>query len=49
MRKKAILACEICKQRNYTTSKNTQTQTERIAVKKYCGTCKKHTIHRETK
>jgi large subunit ribosomal protein L33 len=49
MRKKVILACEICHQRNYSTSKNATNQSERLEVKKFCGRCNEHTIHRETK
>ncbi|MFC4620227.1 50S ribosomal protein L33 [Camelliibacillus cellulosilyticus] len=49
MRKKVILACSECHERNYTSTKNVQKQTERLAVKKFCGRCNKHTIHLETK
>lgn len=49
MRTKVILVCEECLGRNYTTSKNPQKNTERIELKKYCKTCNKYTIHKETK
>jgi large subunit ribosomal protein L33 len=49
MRTKVILVCEECLSRNYTTSKNPQKNTERIELKKYCKTCNKYTIHKETK
>ena len=49
MRTKVILVCEECLSRNYTTSKNPQKNTERIELKKYCKTCNKYTIHKETR
>ena len=49
MREKIILICEECLSRNYTTTKNKKTQTERIEIKKYCPRCCKHTVHKETK
>ena len=49
MRTKVILVCEECLGRNYTTSKNPQKNTERIELKKYCKTCNKYTIHKETR
>jgi large subunit ribosomal protein L33 len=49
MRDLAILACEECKHRNYTTRKNKRTHSDRLTYKKYCRFCKKHTPHRETR
>lgn len=49
MADKVKLACEVCKQRNYDTSKNKKNTTDRIELKKFCKFCGKHTIHRETK
>jgi large subunit ribosomal protein L33 len=43
------LACEECRRRNYTTTKNRRTTTDRLELKKYCRFCSKHTLHRETK
>lgn len=43
------MACTECKRRNYTTTKNKKTQTDRMEFKKYCPFCKKHTNHKETK
>jgi large subunit ribosomal protein L33 len=43
------LACSDCKQRNYTTSKNKKTMTNRMELKKYCPFCKHHTMHKENK
>ena len=47
--KMVVLACEECKERNYTTTKNKKTNKERMELNKYCPKCKKHTAHKETK
>ena len=44
-----VLACEDCKERNYTTVKNKKNIKERLELSTYCPTCKKHTNHKETK
>ncbi len=44
-----VLACEECKRRNYTTTKNRRTHSERVTFKKYCPFDRKHTPHRETR
>lgn len=44
-----VLACEDCKERNYTTTKNKKNIKERLELSKYCPKCKKHTAHKETK
>jgi large subunit ribosomal protein L33 len=49
MRVTVTLACTDCKQRNYTTTKNKKNTANRLELKKYCPTCKHHTLHRETK
>jgi large subunit ribosomal protein L33 len=43
------LACQDCKRRNYTTTKNKRTTTERVELKKFCAAERKHTVHREIK
>jgi large subunit ribosomal protein L33 len=43
------LACTECKNRNYSTTKNRKTMTERLEIKKFCRTCGKHVMHKETK
>ena len=43
------LACDECKERNYTTEKNRRNDPGRIELKKHCSRCRKHTLHRETK
>ena len=49
MRDLAILACTECKNRNYTTTRNKKTTTERLEKVKFCPTCHKRTSHKETK
>ena len=44
-----VLACEDCKERNYTTTKNKKNIKVRLELSKYCPKCKKHTNHKETK
>ena len=45
----AILACTECKRRNYTTTRNKRTMTERIEKVKYCPFDRKRTVHKEVK
>jgi len=49
LRDRVTMACTKCKQRNYTTSKNKNHNSERIELKKYCKFCKEHTLHKETR
>ena len=49
MREIITLACGECKRRNYSTTKNKRTTTDRLELSKYCRWCRKHTAHRETK
>ena len=49
MRDIITLACSECKERNYTTTRNKKTMTERLELKKFCPSCRKHTPHKETK
>ncbi len=49
MREIISLACGDCKRRNYSTTKNKRTMTERLQLKKYCRFCRKHTVHKEVK
>ncbi|MBI4126811.1 MAG: 50S ribosomal protein L33 [Deltaproteobacteria bacterium] len=43
------LECGACKRRNYSTTKNKTKTPDRLAIKKYCPFCRKHTEHKETK
>ncbi|MCB5259213.1 MAG: 50S ribosomal protein L33 [Candidatus Cloacimonetes bacterium] len=47
MRDIIILACEECKNRNYTTTRNKRKHPNRMELKKYCPTCRKHTNHKQ--
>ena len=49
MRDLISLACDGCKRRNYTTTKNKKKQTEKFSIKKFCPSCRTHTLHREGK
>ena len=49
MRVVVTLACETCKGRNYTSTKNKQKTPDRLGKKKFCPTCNSHTPHKETK
>ena len=39
MRDLITLNCESCKRKNYTTSKNKKTMTEKLSLKKFCPAC----------
>lgn len=43
------LACNQCRERTYTTTKNRKNDPQRLELKKYCPRCHAHTVHRETK
>ena len=43
------LQCGDCKRRNYTSTKNKKTNTEKLERAKYCRFCRKHTVHKEGK
>ena len=43
------MECTECKNRNYSTTKNKTTTPDRLAIKKFCKHCRKHTSHKETK
>ncbi len=49
MRSIVTLECTVCKNRNYSTTKNKRTTTEKLQFKKYCKHDRKHTLHKETK
>ncbi|MGL4346189.1 MAG: 50S ribosomal protein L33 [Cellulosilyticaceae bacterium] len=49
MRVQITLACEDCKRRNYTMTKDKKKHPDRMETKKYCKFCKTHTAHKETK
>ena len=49
MRDIIALACNECKRRNYSTTKNRRKSSERLELSKYCRSCRKHTPHKESK
>ena len=49
MQETISLACTECKRRNYTSTKNKKTNTEKLERSKYCRFCRKHTMHKEGK
>jgi large subunit ribosomal protein L33 len=49
MREIVTLQCGQCKDRNYSTTKNKKTTTERLEFNKFCRKCRKHTPHKEVK
>jgi large subunit ribosomal protein L33 len=48
-REMVTLQCSICKERNYTTTKNRKTTTDRLEFSKFCPRCRKHQPHKEIK
>jgi large subunit ribosomal protein L33 len=46
-RTRVALVCEECGARNYQTTK--ARNQERLTLKKFCPTCNRHTVHKESK
>ena len=42
------LVCTECQSRNYRTTRRKE-QVGQLELKKFCRTCKRHTVHKETK
>ena len=49
VREKIHLACQECKRRNYTLTKNKKLHSGKIELTKYCPWERKHTKHKEGK
>ncbi len=49
MRDQITIACEACKRRNYTTTKNKRKHPDRVTFRKFCPFCRTHTAHKETR
>lgn len=49
MRELILLSCGDCKRKNYSQTKNKKLHPDKLAVKKFCNSCRKHTEHKETK
>jgi large subunit ribosomal protein L33 len=43
------LACKKCKERNYVTSRNKKQVTEKLALTKFCKSCRTNEEHKEYK
>jgi large subunit ribosomal protein L33 len=41
--------CDQCKRKNYTSSKNKKRTTDKLSLRKFCPSCRTHTLHKETK
>ena len=48
-RDKIQLICQECKRKNYSTTKNKRTTPDKLELKKYCPSCRSHTVHKEGK
>jgi large subunit ribosomal protein L33 len=49
MRDEIVLACDQCKRKNYRASRNKKLSAEKLTTKKYCPSCRSHTLHKEGK
>ncbi len=49
MRDIITLACEQCKERNYTTTRNKKKTPGKLEIKKFCSRCRAHTLHKQVK
>ncbi|MBU1998235.1 MAG: 50S ribosomal protein L33 [Candidatus Omnitrophota bacterium] len=49
MREIITLECTVCKNRNYSQTKNKKLHQEKLELKKFCKHCRKHTLHKEVK
>lgn len=49
MRDIIILECTVCKNRNYTTTRNKRKNPGKLELKKFCPNCRKHTTHKQNK
>ena len=39
------LECQVCRERNYSSTKNKRANAEKLKLSKYCSRCRKHTEH----
>ncbi|NLJ79580.1 MAG: 50S ribosomal protein L33 [Firmicutes bacterium] len=49
MRVGITLECTQCKNRNYRSNKNRRNNPDRLELRKFCSTCRTHTVHKETR
>jgi len=43
------IQCQVCKKVNYYTHKSKKMAETKLELKKFCKTCRKHTVHKEGK
>ncbi|MGD0576917.1 MAG: 50S ribosomal protein L33 [Candidatus Staskawiczbacteria bacterium] len=43
------LACSVCKTTNYFTKKTKKSAEKKLELKKFCSTCRKQTLHKESR
>jgi len=48
-RLRIALACEVCGERNYRTTIARRDGSQPLRLKKFCKTCERHTVHKESK
>jgi len=50
-KKKAFskIQCTVCKEINYFTKKSKKAEEKKLEMKKFCKSCRKHTLHKEGK
>ncbi|MCX6718576.1 MAG: 50S ribosomal protein L33 [Candidatus Staskawiczbacteria bacterium] len=41
--------CSVCKTTNYFTKKSKKVGEKKLELKKFCSTCRKHSVHKEGK
>ncbi|MEW6170949.1 MAG: 50S ribosomal protein L33 [Candidatus Omnitrophota bacterium] len=49
MREIINIECTICRNRNYSSTKNKKQHPEKLELQKFCKFCHKHTLHKEIK
>lgn len=42
------MICTLCKSQNYVTQRNKVNMEKKLEINKYCKTCRKKTLHKET-
>ncbi|PIZ43356.1 50S ribosomal protein L33 [candidate division WWE3 bacterium CG_4_10_14_0_2_um_filter_42_7] len=42
------MICEECNTQNYISERNRDNTKDKLQLSKYCGVCRKHTIHKES-
>jgi large subunit ribosomal protein L33 len=42
------MICSVCKSQNYVTMRNKVNMEKKLEIQKFCKTCRKSTLHKET-